>query len=72
MIEIEKMKRYIARTKMNIAGASPYKMNISEAFELAHQAYGCGDLPIEIISLAFEYGQAKGYRAAKAERRAAG
>lgn len=45
-------------------------MNFAEAFELAHQALNCGDFPVEIISLAFDYGLAKGYRAAKAEGRA--
>lgn len=70
MSEIEKMKRYIERTKMNEPQAGPYKMNLTEAFELAKQAYACGDLPVEMISLAFDYGKAKGYRAAKAEVRA--
>lgn len=42
-----------------------------EAFELARQAQSSVDLSIEAISLAFNYGKAKGYRAAKAERRAA-
>lgn len=68
MSEIEKMKRYIERTKMNAPTA--YGMNMHEVFELSKQAYGCGELPIEIIDLAFNYGKAKGYRAAKAERRA--
>ena len=66
MSEIEKMKRYIERTKMSTI----YQINIQEAFALAHQAYAANDLPIEMVSLAFKYGQAKGYRAAKAERRA--
>lgn len=68
MSEIEKMKRYIERTKMNVPTA--YGMNVAEAFELSKQAYVCGDLPIEMISLAFDYGKAKGYRAAKTEVRA--
>ncbi len=67
MTEIEKMKKYIERTKLPSAG---FYMNLDEAFELAGQAFGCGDLPIEAISLAFNYGKAKGYRAAKAEVRA--
>lgn len=69
MSEIEKMKRYIERTRMNIENPLQYAMNLSEAFELAKQAIDCGDLPVEMISLAFNYGQAKGYRAAKAEAR---
>ncbi len=70
MSEIEKMKRYIARTKMKTSDTGPYTMNMREAFELAHMA-GAGDaLSIKAISMAFNYGQAKGYRAAKAEGRA--
>ena len=70
MAEIEKMQKYIDRTKMNIKNPLQYAMNLSEAFELAKQAIDCGDLPIEMISLALNYGRAKGYRAAKAEVRA--
>lgn len=67
MSEIEKMKRYIERTKMSTI----YQISLQEAFALAYQAYDANDFPIEMISLAFKYGQAKGYRAAKAERMAA-
>ena len=69
MSKIEEMKQYIERTKMSTTGL--YKMNMLEAFELAYQALECRDLPIEAISLAFDYGKAKGYRATKAEGRAA-
>ena len=70
MSEIEKMKRYIERTKMDVKNPLQYAMNMREAFELAQMA-GTGDaLSIEAISIAFNYGQAKGYRAAKTERRA--
>lgn len=65
MNEIEKIKRYIERTKIKETGA--YKMNLCEAFELAQQANAVNDPTIEIIALAFQYGKAKGYRAAKAE-----
>jgi len=68
MSEIEKIKRYIKRTNIPVSKASAYQMNMQEAFALSHQAY-CGDFPLEMISLAFNYGQAKGYRAAKAEAR---
>lgn len=68
MTEIEKMQRYIERTKMKEKSPTSYAMNYSEAAELAHKARG-SNLPIEVISLAFEYGKAKGYRAAKAEVR---
>ncbi len=63
MSEIEKMKRYIERTDMKIKASSPYQINIREALELAHQAHAN---PYDAVSLAFEYGKAKGYRAAKA------
>jgi len=69
MSEIEKMKQYIEQTNIPVSKASAYQMNMQEAFALSHQAYTCGDFPIEMISLAFNYGQAKGYRAAKAEAR---
>lgn len=67
MSEIEKMERYIKLS--NIEETRSYKLNLSEAFALADQAHNCGDLPIAVICLAFRYGKAKGYRAAKAEAR---
>ena len=69
MTEIEKMKKYIERTKLENGGR--YKIGLHEAYELARQTCNLNGLPIEIIDLAFNYGKAKGYRAAKAERRAA-
>ena len=68
MSEIEKMKRYIERTKLD--KNDRFYLDMEEAFELAIQAHESNDLPLETISLAFNYGKAKGYRAAKAERRA--
>ena len=68
MSEIEKMKRYIERTKMK--KADRFYLDMAEAFELTIQALNSDDFPLEVISLAFNYGKAKGYRAAKAERRA--
>lgn len=59
MSEIEKMKRYIERTNMNPEKAGLY----------LKQPNGSFNLSIEMISLAFNYGKAKGYRAAKAEVR---
>lgn len=66
MSEIEKMKRYIERTKMD----KNYRfcMNFKEAVELSHMMRDTA-IPAEIISLAFDYGKAKGYRSAKAEAR---
>lgn len=68
MSEIEKMKKYIERTKLD--PNDRFYMSMSEAFELAYQAQTCGDFPLDAVNLAFKYGMAKGYRAAKAERRA--
>ena len=69
MTEIEKMQKYIERTKLENGGR--YKIGLREAYELARQTRNLDGPPIEIIDLAFNYGKAKGYRAAKAERRAA-
>lgn len=68
MSEIEKMQQYIERTRLDDGGR--YKIGMHEAFELARRAHNLDSLPIEIIDLAFNYGKAKGYRAAKAEVRA--
>ena len=65
MTEIEKSKRYIARTGVGYKDTSPYHMNLGEALALARASDN-----VRAISLAFEYGRAKGYRAAKAERKA--
>ena len=67
MSEIEKMRRYIERTKMN--GAYNYCLVYSEAVELLHTATDVSSM-FEVIALAFDYGKAKGYRAANAKRRA--
>ena len=69
MTEIEKMQKYIERTKLENGGR--YKIGLHEAYELARQTRNLDGPPIEIIDLAFNYGKAKGYQAAKAERRAA-
>ena len=63
MTEIEKMRKYIERTKIPIANTSGYNMATLEAFALIED----GGTPFESVVLAFKYGQAKGYRAAKAE-----
>ena len=67
MSEIEKMKRYIERTKL--AGNDRFYLDTAEAFELAHKATDSFESQIEVIALAFNYGKAKGYRAAKVEAR---
>ncbi len=65
MSEIEKMQKYIERTKME--NGHLYQMNMREMLDLAHTA---AETPIDVVCLAFEYGKAKGYRAAKAEVKA--
>ncbi len=67
MSEIEKMKRYIERTKME--KADNYCLVYPEAVGLLNAARRNGDSLMDVIALAFDYGKAKGYRAAKAERR---
>jgi len=67
MNEIEKINRYIARTNMKLAITSPYHMNLKELLGLSGIA---GEDVGRAICMAFEYGRAKGYRAAKAEGRA--
>lgn len=64
MSEIEKMKRYIGRTHMN--KAENYCLVYGKAVELLHTAVDTNSI-FEVIALAFDYGKAKGYRAAKAE-----
>lgn len=68
MTEIEKMKKYIERTKMR--GADNYCLVYSEAIEMLNIGQSTVNGLFDVVSLAFEYGKAKGYRAAKAEGRA--
>ncbi len=67
MSEIEKMKRYIERSKKFPMG-TPYQMNLLEAFTLADMS---AESATDAVCLAFEYGRAKGYRAAKVEMKEA-
>ena len=51
--------------------ADRFYLDMAEAFELARQARDSSVVTLlEVIDLAFKYGKAKGYRAAKAEGRA--
>ncbi len=61
MTTLEKIRQYIERTKVD--NGRHYDINIKEMLDLAHVA---AETPIEAVSLAFEYGRAKGYRASKA------
>ena len=62
MSEVEKIKRYIYK---HGAPRDPhYDMSLKEALAVAHEVGG-----IDAVCMAFVYGKAKGYRAAKAEVR---
>ena len=64
MREIEKMQQYIAQTNADANGEHGLIWNeMAELCEEAHKT----DFLMEVIALAFNYGKAKGYRAAKAE-----
>ena len=67
MTEIEKMKKYIERTKIREKPTTPYTMCTNEMNAVYQEMQSN---PFNAICLLFEYGKAKGYRAAKAERRA--
>lgn len=64
MSEIEKMQRYIERTHIKDE-RDAFCMRSRQIKTILAEA-GL----VEAIILAFDYGKAKGYRAAKAERRA--
>lgn len=67
MSEIEKMQKYIERTK-----ADPddrFYITVGEAAVLTKQVLESTGFTIDPIVVAFKYGKEKGYRAAKAERK---
>ena len=68
MSEIEKIERYIARTRLNEDDG--YYLGHAEILALMTVASKDPDCAFEAINTAFNYGKAKGYRAAKAERKA--
>lgn len=61
MSEIERIQRYIDQTGVKRA---EYNMSFKEAVEMTRMA---ANDPLDTIAMAFNYGKAKGYRAAKAE-----
>lgn len=65
MSEIEKMKRYIKQTNMPHSAFRRYQMNWDDLSGLTQMREAFTDA----VCLAFDYGMAKGYRAAKAEAR---
>lgn len=66
MDEIERIKKYISQTKVD---DRRYYLHFIEARAIAKTAHTYDDV-LDAVSLAFKFGQAKGYRAAKAEGRA--
>ena len=68
MSEIEKIKRYIQRTRLNENDG--YYLGRAEILALMTAASKDTDCMFKTIATAFNYSKAKGYRAAKAERRA--
>lgn len=60
--ELEKIQRYIERTKMG--KDDRYELIYQEAAALYHEAYENFTNLVSIISLVFDYGKAKGYRKA--------
>lgn len=63
MSEIERIKRYIERTKVKESVKN--EMKASEWISISKN-----DSVLDAIALAFNYGRAKGYRAAMSERKA--
>lgn len=63
---IEKIKAYIAETKINSSITDRYTIYLSEIHAIYEEAQVD---PCKAILTAFKYGRAKGYRAAKAEER---
>lgn len=61
MTEIERIEKYIAKTKFD---STHYELLLNETLDVMKMA---AEKPIEAIWLAFNYGRAKGYRAAKKE-----
>ena len=60
--KIEQMENYIKRTNVT---HTQYALTVDEWLLLAHEVV---NKPLDVISIAFSYGQAKGYRAAKAKK----
>lgn len=65
MTQIEKMRRYVERTAIPKKIHIRYDLLGSELVALGHSNH-----ILDMATLAFNYGMAKGYRAAQAERRA--
>lgn len=64
--QVEKIERYIEKTTLSPDISRRYQIESAEAFALLD---AMKDSPYITIQTIFEYGRAKGYRAAKAEAR---
>ncbi len=69
MTTIEKMKSYVAHTNSIQRGNSRRSMNYGEMTALIGLYPAATQQAFEAIMLAYNYGLAKGYRAAKADAR---
>ena len=64
MSEIEKINQYISKRESGeVPIGTRYQMCLGELMALAHMNR------VDAVCLAFDYGRAKGYRAAKADLR---
>ncbi|MBS6217153.1 MAG: hypothetical protein KH704_09545 [Clostridiales bacterium] len=59
---LEKMRRYIELTGVTYRDSTPYQMDIAEMMALRDMVE---KTPMDALCHAFEYGRAKGVRAAK-------
>lgn len=71
MNEIQKIKRYIERTKFKENNRATYCMRCCEWRALCNFAEGSRESVVDAIDLAFEFGRAKGERHARREAKKA-
>jgi len=64
MSEIERMRKYIERTGLTYKKRLHYDINVNQIFSLRDELSF-----FDALTMAFRYGQARGYRLAKAEVR---
>lgn len=69
MSEIEKIQQYIRKTKISPDAVGRYCMTWEAMDALYNKAIKDASKAFSALTLAFDYGMAKGYRAAKAEAR---
>lgn len=71
MSEIEKIERYIERTKIKRDNRAPYCMRCVEWLALCTFAVSSKANVVDAIDIAFRYGRAKGERHARREAKKA-